>query len=123
MDVSIQAQILNLLMDLQGRQGPDLHVHHHDLSVVKHISHEIAVMYLGQCVEYDDTRDLFKNPMHPYTQGLLDAIPEPSLRGRKMATKIMRGELSSPIETQARMPLCAPLPEGDGEVQGPGTSQ
>lgn len=98
LDVSIQAQILNLLMDLQDEKGLTYMFITHDLSVVKHISKEIAVMYLGQCVEYAETEELFGNPMHPYTIGLLDAVPVPSLTGKKMSQQLMRGELTSPIE-------------------------
>ena len=98
LDVSIQAQVLNLLMDLQDEKGLTYIFITHDLSVVKHISHEIAVMYLGQCVEYAKTEDLFKNPRHPYTQGLLDAVPVPSLTGKRLSAKVMKGELTSPIE-------------------------
>lgn len=98
LDVSIQAQILNLLMDLQKEKGLTYMFITHDLSVVKHISTEIAVMYLGQCVEYASSEELFKNPMHPYTQGLLDAIPIPSLTGKKLSGQLMSGELKSPIE-------------------------
>lgn len=97
LDVSIQAQILNLLMDLQDEKGLTYVFITHDLSVVKHISHEIMVMYLGQCVEYARTADLFNNPMHPYTQGLLNAVPIPSLTAKKLSTQVMRGELTSPI--------------------------
>lgn len=98
LDVSIQAQVLNLLMDLQDEKGLTYIFITHDLSVVKHISHEIVVMYLGQCVEYAKTGDLFKNPLHPYTKGLLDAVPIPSLAGKKLSTEVMKGELTSPIE-------------------------
>ena len=98
LDVSIQAQVLNLLMDLQDEKGLTYIFITHDLSVVKHISHEIVVMYLGQCVEYAKTDDLFKNPLHPYTKGLLDAVPIPSLTGKKLSTEVMKGELTSPIE-------------------------
>lgn len=98
LDVSIQAQILNLLMDLQQKEGLAYMFITHDLSVVKHISHEIAVMYLGQCIEYSATKELFNSPMHPYTQGLLAAVPIPSLTGKKMSQQLMMGELSSPIE-------------------------
>lgn len=98
LDVSIQAQVLNLLMDLQEEKGLTYIFITHDLSVVKHISHEIVVMYLGQCVEYARTGDLFKKPLHPYTKGLLDAVPIPSLTGKKLSTEVMKGELTSPIE-------------------------
>ena len=98
LDVSIQAQVLNLLMDLQDEKGLTYIFITHDLIVVKHISHEIVVMYLGQCVEYAKTGDLFKNPLHPYTKGLLDAVPIPSLTGKKLSTEVMKGELTSPIE-------------------------
>ena len=98
LDVSIQAQILNLLMDMQDEKRLTYVFITHDLSVVKHISHEIMVMYLGQCVEYAKTADLFANPMHPYTQGLLAAVPIPSLRVRKLSAQVMRGELTSPVD-------------------------
>ena len=98
LDVSIQAQILNLLMDLQDEKKLTYIFITHDLSVVKHISHEIMVMYLGQCVEYAQTNDLFRNPLHPYTQGLLNAVPIPSLKARSLSTEVMRGELTSPID-------------------------
>ena len=96
LDVSIQAQILNLMMDLQEEMGLTYMFITHDLSVVKHISNNIAVMYLGQCVETAPTDALFEEPMHPYTQGLLDAIPVPSLKARKQLN-IMKGEVTSPI--------------------------
>lgn len=83
LDVSIQAQILNLLMDLQSDMGLTYMFITHDLSVVKHISNEIAVMYLGQCVERVDSDRLFENPLHPYTKALLAAIPIPKLMPRK----------------------------------------
>ena len=98
LDVAIQAQVLNLLMDLQEEKGLTYLFITHDLSVVKHISHEIAVMYLGQCVEYASAQELFDNPLHPYTKGLLNAVPVPSLTGQKLSTAVMRGELTSPIE-------------------------
>ena len=104
LDVSVQAQVLNLLMDLQRDKNLTYMFITHDLSVVKHISHDILVMYLGQCVEYTDKRTLFKTPLHPYTQGLLAAVPVPTLRGRKMAGQsVMKGELTSPVDP---MPGC-----------------
>ena len=96
LDVSIQAQILNLLMDLQEEMGLTYMFITHDLSVVKHISDEIAVMYLGQCIELASSEELFKNPLHPYTKALLNAIPIPKLAS-KSKTHIIRGEVSDPI--------------------------
>ncbi len=98
LDVSIQAQILNLLMDLQDELGLTYMFITHDLSVVKHISDEIMVMYLGMCVERASTRELFKNPLHPYTQALLSAIPVPNLAARSRKPKLIRGEVTNPID-------------------------
>ena len=98
LDVSIQAQILNLMMDLQEQMGLTYMFITHDLSVVKHISNKIAVLYLGQCVEYADSEELFKNPMHPYTKALMSAIPIPSIRKRGKKRELIRGEITSPIE-------------------------
>lgn len=98
LDVSIQAQILNLMMDLQESMGLTYMFITHDLSVVKHISDEIAVMYLGQCVERVSSKELFVKPMHPYTQALLSAIPVPDLSMRGRTRQILRGEVRSPIE-------------------------
>ena len=118
LDVSIQAQVLNLLMDLQE----DKHITYifitHDLSVVKHISHEIMVMYLGQCVEYTDTKTLFNKPLHPYTVGLLDAVPVPSLKGMRLATTVMRGELTSPVEPKPGCRFAARCPYASDECTG-----
>lgn len=97
LDVSIQAQILNLLMDLQDEMGLTYMFITHDLSVVKHISDEIAVMYLGQCVERAPAKELFKNPMHPYTKALLSAIPRPNLKSRGRLREVIRGEVTSPV--------------------------
>lgn len=97
LDVSIQAQILNLLMDLQDEMGLTYMFITHDLSVVKHISTEIAVLYLGQCIEKAPVDELFSNPCHPYTKALLSAIPVPNLSMRKKKIHIIRGEVVSPI--------------------------
>lgn len=97
LDVSIQAQILNLLMDLQDQMHMSYLFITHDLSVVKHISHDIAVMYLGQCVECGPTKEIFQNPLHPYTRALLESIPTPSLSTREKEAQIIRGEVVSPI--------------------------
>ena len=98
LDVSIQAQVLNLLMDLQDQMGLSYLFITHDLSVVKHISDEIAVMYLGQCVEKAPSAELFKNPQHPYTKALLSAIPEADISMRNKKVEVIKGELSSPID-------------------------
>ena len=98
LDVSIQAQILNLLMDLQENMGLTYMFITHDLSVVKHISNEIAVMYLGQCVERVASERLFENPLHPYTKALLSAIPIPKLMPRERGAGVIKGEVSNPID-------------------------
>jgi oligopeptide/dipeptide ABC transporter ATP-binding protein len=97
LDVSIQAQILNLLMDIQEDRGLTYMFITHDLSVVKHISDEIVVMYLGQCVECATSDALFENPLHPYTKALLSAIPEPDISMRDKEIDIIKGEIVSPI--------------------------
>lgn len=98
LDVSIQAQILNLLMDLQEQRDLSYMFITHDLSVVKHISDTIAVMYLGQCVEFASTKELFSNPLHPYTQALLMAIPLIDYETRGKERETIKGEVSSPID-------------------------
>ncbi len=96
LDVSIQAQILNLLMDLQEELGLSYMFITHDLSVVKHISDHIVVMYLGQCVELTTSEKLFSDPKHPYTIALLKAIPRITSRSQD-EIEIIKGEVSSPI--------------------------
>ena len=100
LDVSIQAQILNLLMDLGDDLGLTYMFVTHDLSVVKHISTRIMVMYLGQCVELAPSDELFANPLHPYTKALLAAIPEPDLSKRNEDFVTIKGEVSSPINVK-----------------------
>lgn len=97
LDVSIQAQILNLMMDLQENMGLTYMFVTHDLSVVKHISNEIAVMYLGQCVEKAPADELFAAPRHPYTKALLSAVPKPSLRAKGALQNVIKGEVSNPV--------------------------
>ena len=96
LDVSIQAQVLNLMMDLQAERDLTYMFITHDLSVVKHISTDIAVMYLGQLVEKAPSDELFANPSHPYTKALLAAIPVASLKRRGIRSTI-RGEVTNPI--------------------------
>ena len=100
LDVSIQAQILNLMQDLQKEFHLTYMFITHDLSVVYHISDEIMVMYLGQVIEKAPAEKLFANPVHPYTQALLSAIPVPSLHDRRERVR-MTGELTSPIDPPA----------------------
>ncbi|MBQ3577826.1 MAG: ATP-binding cassette domain-containing protein [Firmicutes bacterium] len=96
LDVSIQAQILNLMQDLQEEKGLTYMFITHDLSVVKHISNNILVMYLGQLVETCESDELFEHTLHPYTKALLSAIPTTDIDNRKQRI-LMQGELSSPI--------------------------
>ena len=97
LDVSIQAQILNLLQDLQEAKGLTYIFITHDLSVVKHISDDILVMYVGSMVEKCPAKELFSHPYHPYTKGLLSAIPIPSINVEKKRI-VMQGELTSPVD-------------------------
>lgn len=96
LDVSIQAQILNLMQDLQEEKGLTYMFITHDLSVVRHISTHICVMYLGQLVETCPSKELFKQPLHPYTKALLSAVPSTDILHKKERI-ILRGELVSPI--------------------------
>ena len=102
LDVSIQAQILNLLQDLQKDRGLTYMFITHDMSVVKHISDDIAVMYLGQMIEKCPAKEIFKNTIHPYSQALLSAIPIPNVH-HKQERMILKGELTSPIDPK---PCC-----------------
>ena len=101
LDVSIQAQILNLMQDLQEERNLTYIFITHDLSVVRHISDDIGVMYLGVMVEKSASKELFKKPLHPYTQALLSAIPVPKIHNRRERI-ILRGEITSPIEPEKR---------------------
>lgn len=97
LDVSIQAQVLNLLSDLQEQYGLTYMFVTHDMSVVRHISDHICVMYLGQAVEKSESRELFEKPLHPYTKALLSVIPTPELRPERKR-HILEGEIVSPID-------------------------
>ena len=97
LDVSIQAQVLNLMLDLQEERNLTYIFVTHDLSVVKYISDEIMVMYLGQMVEKAPSEELFAHPLHPYTKALLSAIPVPEVPYRRQRI-LLKGEITSPID-------------------------
>ena len=113
LDVSIQAQIVKLMMELQEELGLTYIFIGHDLSVVRHISNQIAVMYLGKCVEYCESKELFKSPVHPYTRALLSAIPVPSIEMRNKKPQIIKGEVTNPINPKPGCRFAARCPYAD----------
>ncbi len=100
LDVSIQAQVINLLQDLQRERRLSYLFISHNLAVVEHISHRIAVMYLGRIVEHADTRSIFTRPQHPYTEALMSAVPvpDPAVKRQK---KVVQGDVPSPVNPPA----------------------
>ncbi len=106
LDVSIQAQIINLLKNIQKELGIAYLFIAHDLSMVKHISDRIGVMYLGHMVEVGDSKELYEKPMHPYTQALLSAVPIPDpAAGKEKKRIVLAGELPSPINPPSGCPF------------------
>lgn len=118
LDVSIQAQIINLMLDLQEERGLAYMFVTHDLSVVKYISDDILVMYLGTMVEKAPASELFANPTHPYTQALLSAIPIPDVHSTKKRI-IMKGEITSPINPKPGCRFMARCPYACEECNKP----
>ena len=106
LDVSIQAQILNLLKDLQEKKKLTYVFVSHDMSVISHISDRVLVMYLGQAVELAEKEDLFEHPLHPYTQALMQAVPIPDPREQDQC-KVLEGEIPSPMDLPSGCPFCA----------------
>ena len=115
LDVSIQAQVINMLEELQKEQGITYLFIAHDLSVVRHISDRIAVLYLGHLVELADSAELYHHPMHPYTKMLLSAIPiaDPD-KNEKRQRVILKGEIPSPINPPSGCPFRTRCPHADG---------
>lgn len=101
LDVSVQAQVINLLKDLQDEFGFTYVFVAHDLSVVRHISTRVAVMYLGRIIECADVRDIFNNPQHPYTEALLASVPSPDPRHRMDTTRLLGGAVPNPADPPA----------------------
>ena len=118
LDVSIQAQILNLLKDLQESEGLTYMFVTHDMSVVRHFSDDICVMYLGQVVEISPAKEIFKQPLHPYTKVLLSAIPTTDIDHQKKRI-VVKGELTSPINPKPGCRFAARCPYYQAKCEEP----
>ena len=118
LDVSIQAQVVNLLKELQREMGLSLIFIAHDLAVVKHISDRVLVMYLGHAVELGTYDEVYHNPLHPYTKALLSAIPVPSIEMRGKKPHIIKGEVTSPVNPKPGCRFAARCPLASDECRG-----
>ena len=118
LDVSVRAQVLNLMMDLQEEFKLAYLFVSHDLAVVRHVSHRVAMMYLGRIVELADKRALFSTPLHPYTEALLAAAPVPDPARRKTKRVELARRRAEPDGSAERLPFSHPLPLRDGRMQG-----
>ena len=119
LDVSIQAQILNLMMDIQDQRGIAYMFITHDMSVVKHISQELMVMYLGEVVEQAEKSELFLHHCHPYTKALLAAVPIPDASRRNKKKELIIGEVTSPIDPKPGCRFCTRCPYATEECKQP----
>ena len=115
LDVSIQSQILNLLLDLQEQMGLAYLFIAHDLAVVKHISDRIAIMYLGQLMETGGADEIYEDPKHPYTRALIAAIPEPDPSRRGRPKTVLEGDVPSPINPPSGCPFHPRCPKAKPE--------
>jgi oligopeptide/dipeptide ABC transporter ATP-binding protein len=117
LDVSVQAQILNMLKKLQKEKNLTYLFITHDLSVVKHMSHQVLVVYLGRAMEYAQKREIFSEPLHPYTRALLKSIPKPAVTGESIAEKVIKGDIPSPMEMPSGCRFHTRCPLADDECR------
>ena len=117
LDVSVQAQILNLFKEIQKSRRLSYLFISHNLSVIRHISHSVAVMYLGNLMEYCPREELFASPLHPYTQALLRSIPKPFITDEDISDKIIKGDVPSPLNPPEGCRFNTRCPLSDEECQ------